>query len=136
MTSEPLYTQCASKSVKIVLKFKFTMVTLKTSNPVIIAITGFVMELLMGIEPMNLILTKDALCRLSYSSLFSFSDHTGRASLPGMTLATQNGLEPSASSVTGWRSNQLNYWAVYARSALSRKRRLAFQDCFSDYTML
>ena len=35
----------------------------------------------------DLILTKDALYRLSYSS-----------------MATRNGLEPSTSSVTGWRS--------------------------------
>ena len=47
------------------------------------------------IRTADLILTKDALYLLSYSS----------------KLATRKGLEPSTSGVTGRRSNQLNYRA-------------------------
>ena len=37
-------------------------------------------------------------------------------------LATSNGLEPSTSSVTGWRANRLHHEAKYCRSCLLNKR--------------
>ena len=53
------------------------------------------LELLPGFEPGDLILTKDALYLLSYSSI---RHPTG---FDPWGVATEKGLEPSASSVTG-----------------------------------
>lgn len=56
----------------------------------------------------DLVITNDVLYHLSYSSIFFPADYLVRGN-----LATEKGLEPSASSVTGWRSNRLNYSAKF-----------------------
>ena len=53
----------------------------------------------------DLILTKDALYLLSYISKFYAPYRRG-------IVATEKGLEPSTSGVTGRRSNQLNHSAT------------------------
>ena len=44
-------------------------------------------------------------------------------------MATQNGLEPSTSSVTGWRSNQLSYWAI---NTYALKQVLVYNTLFKE----
>ena len=58
------------------------------------------------IRTADLILTKDALYLLSYSSERTCPFFKGH-------VATKKGLEPSTSGVTGRRSNQLNYRAIW-----------------------
>ena len=68
-------------------------ITEKSKKPVTIEVTGF-FGAVTQIRTGDLILTKDALYRLSYNSISHAPDEGGM-------VATEKGLEPSTSSVTG-----------------------------------
>ena len=60
------------------------------------------------IRTADLVITNDVFYHLSYSSIFYAADFHLRHN-----LATVKGLEPSTSSVTGWRTNRLYYTATF-----------------------
>ena len=77
-----------------------------TKSPVTIEITRLSYGADTQIRTGDLILTKDALYRLSYISKL-YAPMFG-----AYIVATEKGLEPSTSGVTGRRSNRLNHSAT------------------------
>ena len=91
----------------------------------------------------NLLITNQLLCQLSYTGMpWCLKVESNRRqrdfqslALPtelSRHLATQTRLELVTSSVTGWRSNQLSYWAV-ATKQTSFAQRLFIIKYFSSF---